>query len=249
MVKTLQFKFYVIFLTLIVLGSLFDVVFGASHFPTKDVDKTPKDKLMAGKPTLISANAGRDQTVDEIKTVQLDGTCYDKLGRDISYTWTQTLGPSVSLSSTENNDPIFVTPKIPNGPIVPLAFRLICNVAEGGGTAADVVIIRVRPVNDFPIAKAGPDKETMSRRIVYLSSIDSLDPDGDRLQYVWRQIKGNDVEITYLDRKSVRFVAPEVSDISTQLEFELTVSDPYDGKDSDKVVVTVKSERYLYNRQ
>ncbi|MBI5697666.1 MAG: hypothetical protein HZC29_04075, partial [Thaumarchaeota archaeon] len=125
-------------------------------------------KMTAGKPTLISADAGDDQTVDEGDTVQLDGVCTDKLDRDVNYSWAQTLGPFVELSSNADADPTFTAPEIPNGSMVPTAFRLTCTV-DGGGTATDVVMIRVNPVNDDPLADAGPDKNTMSNRYVYLA--------------------------------------------------------------------------------
>lgn len=198
-------------------------------------------KVVTGQPTLISADAGSDQTVDEGKTVQLGGTCTDKLNREMSYTWTQTLGPFADLSSTADPDPTFVAPEIPNGSVVPLAFRFTCNAAEGGGTATDVVIIRVKPVNDAPTADAGPDKETASFRILYLAGSGS-DPDGDRLQYSWRQVGGESVNLIYPDRANARFLTPEVSGgASTRLTFELTVTDPYGGQDTDEVVVTVLS--------
>lgn len=125
-------------------------------------------KVTAGPPTLISADAGRDQTVNEGANVKLDGTCTDKLNREMTYSWTQTLGPFVALSSTADADPTFVAPEISNDAIVPTAFRLTCYV-DGAGTATDVVIIRVNPVNDDPTADAGPDKESLSTRIVYLT--------------------------------------------------------------------------------
>ena len=199
-------------------------------------------KVTAGKPTLISANAGTDKTVNEGQTVQLDGICTDKLNRDLSYTWTQTLGPFADLSSTADADPTFVAPEIPNGAIVVLAFRFTCDAAEGGGTATDIVLIRVRPVNDDPTADAGPDKETMSFRILYLSGSGS-DPDGDRLQYSWKQVSGTDVDVIYPNKADARFLTPEVfGGASTTLTFELTVTDPYGGEDSDQVVITVKSD-------
>ncbi len=198
-------------------------------------------KMTAGKPTLISASAGPDQIVDEGDSVQLEGTCDDKLDRELSYSWVQTLGPFVELSSNADSDPTFVAPEIPNGEIVPTAFRFTCQ-ADGGGTATDVVIVRVRPVNDDPLADAGPDKNTMSNRFVYLTGSGS-DPDGDIIKYSWSQVDGEDVVIAYPTKGEARFKAPEVSGgASTELTFELTVTDPYGGEDSDTVTVTVVSD-------
>ncbi len=198
-------------------------------------------KMTAGKPTLISAAAGPDQIVDEGDTVQLEGTCDDKLDRELTYSWVQTLGPFAELSSTADVDPTFVAPEIPNGQIVPTAFRFTCQ-ADGGGTATDVVIVRVRPVNDDPLADAGPDKNTMSNRFVYLTGSGS-DPDGDIIKYTWKQTDGEDVVIAYPTKGEARFKAPEVSGgATTELQFELTVTDPYGGEDSDTVTVTVVSD-------
>jgi hypothetical protein len=197
-------------------------------------------KVTAGKPSLISASAGPDQLVDEGDVVQLGGECTDKLGRDMSFSWTQTIGPFSELSSNADPDPTFVAPEIPNGPIVPMAFRFTCS-AEGGGSATDIVIVRVRPLNDNPIADAGPDKNSLSFRYVYLTGSGS-DSDGDKLQYTWTQTGGDDVELVYPNKAEARFLAPEVTGgASMNLEFELTVSDPYGGKDSDTVTVTIYS--------
>ncbi|NDB46615.1 MAG: peptidase [Nitrososphaeria archaeon] len=198
-------------------------------------------KMTAAKATIVSANAGPDQIVDEGDNVQLDGVCTDKLDRELSYSWVQTLGPFVELSSTADPDPSFTAPEIPNGPIVPTAFRFTCQ-ADGGGTATDVVIVRVRPINDDPTADAGPDKNTLSNRFVYLSG-SGTDPDGDVLKYQWKQVSGDDVVIAYPTKGEARFKAPEVSGgQSTTLEFELTVTDPYGGKDTDSATVTVVSD-------
>lgn len=198
-------------------------------------------KMTAGKPTLISAAAGPDQIVDEGETVQLEGVCSDKLDRETNYSWVQTLGPFVELSSNADPDPTFTAPEIPNGSIVPTAFRLTCTV-DGGGTATDVVIVRVRPINDDPLADAGPDKNTASNRFVYLAGSGS-DPDGDIIKYTWKQVGGDDVVIAHPTSPEARFKAPEVSGgASTELEFELTVTDPYGGEDTDTMMVTVVSD-------
>ncbi len=198
-------------------------------------------KVIAGAPSMVSARAGPDQLVDEGETVQLEGTCTDKLDRELSYLWTQTLGPFSELSANADADPTFVAPEIPNGSIVPMAFRFTCS-AEGGGTATDVIIIKVRPVNDDPVADAGPDKNTVSNRYVYLGG-SGTDSDGDRLRYTWSQTGGEDVNLIYPNKAEGRFMAPEVSGGgSLTLEFELTVTDPYGGEDSDTMEVTVGSD-------
>lgn len=199
-------------------------------------------KVNAAKTTLITADAGDDQTVDEGTNVQLDGSCNDKLNREFSYKWVQTLGPFVELSSTTSPDPTFTAPEIGNGQIVPTAFRLTCAVGDGGGSSTDVVIIRVKPVNDSPVADAGPDKNTLSNRLVILAG-SGTDPDGDPLKYTWRQTDGEDVKVLMPNRSELKFTAPEVSGgESTTLEFELTATDPYGAEGTDTVTITVTSD-------
>ncbi len=199
-------------------------------------------KVSAPKATLIAAHAGDDQTVDEGTNVQLGGSCDDKLDREFSYTWTQTLGPFVKLSSTTSADPTFTAPEIPNGQIIPTAFRFTCSVADGGGSSTDVVIVRVKPINDNPVADAGPDKNTLSNRLVILAGSGS-DPDGDTLKYTWKQVSGEDVVLVSPNRSELKFKAPEVSGgASSTFEFELTVTDPYGGEGTDSATVTVTSD-------
>lgn len=198
-------------------------------------------RITAERPTLISANAGPDMDVKEGDNVQLNGSCTDKLNRSISYSWTQTLGPFVRMSSTDAKDPIFVAPEIPNGPVVPTAFRLTCYV-EGAGTATDLVIVRVSPVNDSPVADAGPDRQTLPNRLVFLTGV-GTDPDGDILRYDWRQTSGPEVQLQNAQRAEAKFISPHVTGGATlKLEFEFTVRDPFGASSSDKMTVTVVSD-------
>jgi hypothetical protein len=198
-------------------------------------------RVTAERPTLITANAGPDQTVNEGDNVRLNGSCDDKLDRPVTATWSQTLGPFSRLSSTSALDPVFVAPEIPNGPIVPTAFRLTCYV-EGAGTATDLVIIRVKPVNDAPTADAGPDKNTLPNRLVYLTG-SGTDPDGDILRFTWKQTSGPEVQLQNANRAEAKFIAPRVSGgASLSLEFELTVTDPSGASANDSAKVTVVSD-------
>lgn len=198
-------------------------------------------RITAERPSLITADAGPDMNVNEGNNVQLNGSCIDKFNRPATYAWAQTLGPFVRLSSTSAPDPVFIAPEIPNGPAVPTAFRLTCYV-EGAGTATDLVIVRVTPVNDPPTVDAGPDKETLSNRLVFLTGT-GTDPDGDILRYDWRQTSGPEVQIQNAQRAEAKLISPKVTGgSSVELEFELTVRDPYGESASDSVKVKVVSD-------
>ena len=59
-----------------------------------------------------TANAGIDQTVDELTEVTLSGSGTDSDGSIASYSWTQTAGSSVTLSSTDSANVSFTAPDI-----------------------------------------------------------------------------------------------------------------------------------------
>ena len=59
------------------------------------------------------ANAGPDQTVNPRDTVQLDGSgSSDPRDETLIYQWTQTSGPSASLSDSSAVNPTFIAPDI-----------------------------------------------------------------------------------------------------------------------------------------
>jgi YVTN family beta-propeller protein len=62
-------------------------------------------------PPQPNANAGPDQTVDSGDMVQLDGTgSFDPSGQPLTYLWTQTSGPEVTLSGANTATPTFTAP-------------------------------------------------------------------------------------------------------------------------------------------
>jgi len=97
-----------------------------------------------------TADAGRDQTVDEGDTVTLDGSnSYDADGTIATYTWTQMAGTSVTLSDATAAQPTFTAPDIgPDGDL--LTFQLTIT-DDGGLQSTDACIVNVSWVNDSPI--------------------------------------------------------------------------------------------------
>ena len=105
------------------------------------------------------ANAGLDQTRNEQTLVTLDGTASSDPDLDtLSYTWTQTGGPTVVLAGSTTASPTFTAPAVPVGGAL-LTFQLTTNDGQIN-SGVDTVQIKVQKVNDPPIcaqAQASPN--------------------------------------------------------------------------------------------
>lgn len=96
------------------------------------------------------ANAGSDQTVNENTLVTLNGTLSADPDLDaLSFTWTQTAGPLVTLTGGTTASPTFTAPAVGAGGMM-FTFRLV--VSDGqASSAADTVNILVQDTNDPPV--------------------------------------------------------------------------------------------------
>ena len=96
--------------------------------------------------TLPLANAGPDQTVASAAAVTLDGSGSSDAdaGDTLSYGWTQTSGPAVTLSGATSARPGFAAPVLAIGaPSQALVFSLVVTDQRGGASLADTVTITV----------------------------------------------------------------------------------------------------------
>ena len=205
---------------------------GASH--TDTVDVTVQELVLL-------ANAGPDQVVGEDETVRLDGSLSTvPFGESITYSWSQTGGPSVTLTGATTARPTFISP-LGQPRDVTLTFTLTVSAVGDDSTATDTVDVIVEAVG--PIftpgvleADAGPDQTVEAGDTVRLDGRDSTGPDG--LTYSWRQTGGPSVTLEDADTARPRFTAPADLTEDETLRFRLTVT--ADGEsDSDTVVVTV----------
>lgn len=183
-------------------------------------------------PVTPTASAGADQTVSENALVTLDGSGVDSQGDPLTYQWTQSAGPLVTLSSTTDPRPTFTAPAVSQQ--TELRFEL--TVSDGVDTSpADEVVITVSDsLNEPPTADAGADQAVTASAQVTLSGQGS-DPNAELLQFAWSQLSGTQVTLV-ANGADATFTAPASADTLT---FVLTVTDARGGQATDSVTVTV----------
>ena len=207
---------------------------GASH--TDTVDVTVRELVLL-------ANAGPDQVVGEDETVRLDGSLSTvPFGESITYSWSQTGGPSVTLTGATTARPTFISP-LGQPRDVTLTFTLTVSAVGDDSTATDTVDVIVEAVGPaftpgLLTADAGPDQTVDEGDSVRLDGRGSTGP--DNLTYSWRQTGGPSVRLEDANTVRPRFTAPSDLTEDVTLTFTLTVSADGDSH-SDTVEVTVSA--------
>jgi uncharacterized repeat protein (TIGR01451 family) len=182
------------------------------------------------------ADAGSDQYVLLNATATLDGSgSSDANGDTLTYGWTQTGGPSVTLSDASALSPTFTAPSSETV----LTFTLTVTDSHSMADATpDQVVVNVTD-NLPPVANAGDDQSVSAGDTVTLDGSGSADPDGNTpLSYGWAQSGGPSVALSDATAESPTFTAPGSA---TVLTFTLTVTDSLGLADPtpDEMVVTV----------
>jgi hypothetical protein len=182
------------------------------------------------------ANAGADQNffLNGVPVnVYLNGTgSYDPEGVPLTYMWSQTGGPSVSLSSNISSTPSFTAN-------VAGVYTFALEVQDGQSPPIpgyDTVTVTVTATgNTIPQANAGPDQTNIYiDTLVTLNGSGSYDTDGDLFSYAWSQISGTSIVLSNRYIANPTFV-PRVRD---SYVFRLTVTGD-EGTTSDTTTVFV----------
>ena len=190
----------------------------------------------------IRVNAGPIQTVNEGSQVTLFGEGSEVNNKPITFSWLQSSGQMVNLSSTVSAQPTFTAPTIDDEKPIILSF-ILTGYASGSGYGQDMAIVKVLPVNNAPIVDAGQDipvRELSAVKIIGIAS----DPDGDKVTLKWTQISGPEIRYDQFFNE-LSFVAPNVQTGQTSdLEFELVGRDSQGLTSSDTVIVSVGSTNH-----
>ena len=165
-----------------------------------------------------TASAGADLEIEVHAVFILDGSASsDPDGDALSYAWTQSAGPSVTLIGAEGK----VAMASASNSAAVMQFTL--QVSDGENSSTDTVEVRVtETANEAPLAMAGSDLRVEAGSTVQLDGSASSDPDGDDLNYQWRSTSTLMVAVSNESAAVAEFIAPSRSGFLT---FELEVSD------------------------
>ena len=211
------------------------------------VDSTTPDTVditVSNVNTPPTANAGADQTVDEgTEEVTLEGSATDPDTDDtITYLWSQTQGPTATLSNSTSASPTFDAPLI-NSTQAILTFSLTVNDGAVDSTTPDTVDITVSNVNTPPTANAGADQTVDEGTEEVTLEGSATDPDtDDTITYLWSQTQGPTATLSNSTSASPTFDAPLINSTQAILTFSLTVNDgAVDSTTPDTVDITVSN--------
>ena len=109
----------------------------------------------------------------------------------------------------------------------------------GGLQAVVDTLVNVTGDNDFPIADAGNDQAVDENSTITLDGSGSVDPEGENLSYVWRQVAGPSVTLSNPGGEQPTLTAPNVTPNGVSLIFELAVTDVIGLQERDDVEVSV----------
>jgi len=199
------------------------------------------DRFMLTKGNVIPADT---LIVTEQSKITLSGLRSTDPNNDkLSYSWTQTAGNQVQLSSTTDPTISFTAPAVNEDQVKLLRFGLAVDDTHGGidQTSINVIVIHL---NRPPIVTANTPLTVNEGSQVTLSG-SATDPDNDQLSYSWGQSSGPHVKLASYDKTTTTFTAPIIyPDTNKVLLFMLTADDGHGGKSSATVTVNVVSTHH-----
>jgi hypothetical protein len=242
-------------------------VTAASASLTFQVTVTDKDGLQSTDTCIVNINAvdvpptnegptadaGRDQTVDEGDVVTLDASSSSDPDDGIqSYLWTQIgtiSGDSMTIGLVTLSDPAAAKPTFEAPAVAAASASLTFQVTVtdiGGLQSTDTCIVNVNaiddtPANQPPTADAGDDQTFIEGELAVLDGSNSSDPDGIIASYLWKQTAGRSVTLSDPYAVKPTFEAPAVGKEGVSMAFQITVTDTGGLQSTDTCEVKIKA--------
>jgi LmbE family N-acetylglucosaminyl deacetylase len=118
-----------------------------------------KRQIVLSETAVPGADAGPNRSTASGGAVTLDGSgSSDPLGHSLSYKWTQTAGPTVTLSNSHAVKPSFTAPTGPAS----LTFSLVVNSSEASSLADSVTVTVTAPSYALRVSRTGNGSGTVS---------------------------------------------------------------------------------------
>jgi len=141
------------------------------------------------------ANAGADQIVDDGLLVSLDSSATtDAQGNPLTFSWTQTAGPQVTLSDPTATNPSFFAPLV--GVDTVLTFSLVVKdkLVQSTPDTVDITVRQGQPiVSQHSLINISND--------FFISGPSSVDASGDNVYIAWTEAKSGPDSVIF--RKSI----------------------------------------------
>jgi hypothetical protein len=182
------------------------------------------------------ANAGHDQTVEELDLVFLDGSGSFAPGEgELTYRWTAP--EAIELIGTDKAQPYFTAPEIESDTV--FVFILVVTI-DREDSEPDEVAVTVKNIRKIPVAHAGSYQAVDEGDTVLLDGSRSHVKGDGELSYQWTAPEG--IELTGADEVHPSFTAPDVIS-DTDFVFTLVVTSNVEVSAPDRVVITVRNLR------
>jgi len=187
-------------------------------------------------------SAGRDKLIfPSINAITLVGSAVDADEDPLTFAWEQTSGPEIELTNTDLRYLTIISPSIDFSNFEPMTFKLTADDGFGGIASDSAILYPYHALlkNRLISIDAGPIQTVREGDSVTMD-VTGETLSGKPISYSWAQLIGSSVSLNTYVGDEVKFTAPEIGDVSSELlSFQVTGYSEGAGWASDIAMVKV----------